>query len=122
MKQKELSILLRAVVILCWCGCALVGALIVPAMAWETAKLNPELAYLKWPCLVFFWCALAVVVAALAYAYRIFADIGQDKSFTRKTPGGCGSSATWPWATPWRGSSAPWRWRPSRPCTPCFSL
>ena len=82
MKQKDLSILLRAVVILCWCGCALVGALIVPAMAWETAKLNPELAYLKWPCLVFFWCALAVVVAALAYAYRIFADIGQDKSFT----------------------------------------
>ena len=82
MKQKELSILLRAVVVLCWCGCALVGGLIVPAMAWETAKLNPELAYLKWPCLLFFWCALAVVVAALVHAYRIFADIGRDRSFT----------------------------------------
>ena len=84
MKQKELSILLRVVVILCWCGCALVGGLIVPAMAWETAEMNPDLAYLKWPCLIFFWCALAVVAAALVCAYQIFADIGRDKSFTAK--------------------------------------
>ena len=84
MKQKELSILLRIVVVLCWCGCALVGGLFMPALAAETADANPELAYLKWPCLVFFWCALAVVVAALAYAYQIFADIGRDKSFSAK--------------------------------------
>ena len=82
MKQKELSILLRIVVILCWCGCALAGGLIVPAIARETASMNPELAYLKWPCLIFFWCALAAVIAGLAYAYQIFADIGQDKSFS----------------------------------------
>ena len=84
MKQKELSVLLRVVVVLCWCGCALVGGLIVPAMAWETAEMNPDLAYLKWPCLIFFWCALAVVAAALVCAYQIFADIGRDKSFTAK--------------------------------------
>ena len=84
MKQKELSVLLRVVVVLCWCGCALVGGLIVPAMAWETAEMNPDLAYLKWPCLIFFWCALAVVAAALFCAYQIFADIGRDKSFTAK--------------------------------------
>lgn len=82
MKQRELSILLRVVVIVCWIGCALVGGLIMPALARETAQSNPELAYLQGPCLIFFWCALAVVVAALGYAYRIFADIGQDRSFT----------------------------------------
>ena len=60
------------------------GGLIVPAMAWETAAMNPDLAYLKWPCLIFFWCALAVVVAALVCAYQIFADIGRDRSFTAK--------------------------------------
>ena len=81
MSQKELSRWLRAVVIVCWCGCALLGLLLVPALAAETAELNPELAYLKWPCLIFFWCALAVVIAALAYAYRIFAEIGRDNSF-----------------------------------------
>ncbi len=84
MKQKELSILLRIVVVLGWCGCALVGGLFVPAIAAETAQANPELAYLRWPCLVFFWCALAVVVAALGYAYQIFADIGRDRSFSAK--------------------------------------
>ena len=81
MSQKELSRWLRAVVIVCWCGCGLLGVWLVPAIAQETADLNPELAYLKWPCLIFFWCALAVVVAAFGFAYQIFAEIGRDNSF-----------------------------------------
>ena len=85
MTQKELSRWLRAVMIVLWCGCALLGVWLVPTIAQEAANLNPELAYLKWPCLVFFWCALAVVIVAFGYAYKIFAEIGRDNSFCAAT-------------------------------------
>ena len=84
MTQKELSRWLRAVVIVGWCGCALMAAWVMPQLAEDVAWEFPELAFLKWPCLVFFWLALAPVVAALAYAYRIFTEIGRDNSFCRE--------------------------------------
>ena len=47
----------------------------------EAAADIPELAYLAWPCLGLFWVGLAIVAAALAFAWRIFAEIGRDNSF-----------------------------------------
>ena len=84
MSQKELSRWLRAVVIVGWCGCALMAAWVMPQLAEEVAWLIPELAYLKWPCLVFFWLAVIPVIVALGYAYRIFTEIGKDNSFCRE--------------------------------------
>lgn len=81
MSQKELSRWLRAVVIVGWCGCALMAAWVMPELAREAAWVFPELNYLKWPCLIFFWCALVPVVVALWFAYKIFTEIGKDNSF-----------------------------------------
>ena len=84
MTQKELSRWLRAVVIVGWCGCALMAVWVMPELASESALALPEFAYLKWPCLVFFWCALVPVVTALWFAYQIFAEIGHDNSFSKE--------------------------------------
>ncbi len=81
MKQKELSRWLRAVVVVGWCGCGLLSFLIVPMLAREAAALSPELAWLEWPCLILFWCAMIPVAAALWQGWRIFGEIGRDNSF-----------------------------------------
>ena len=81
MKQRELSRWLRVVVIVGWCACVLLSALVAPALARDAAEQAPELAYLAWPCLAVFWCGMAVVAAALWQCYRIFAEIGRGNSF-----------------------------------------
>lgn len=84
MKQKELSRWLRVVVIIGWCTCALLAWPIAPKLAQDLAIDVPQLAYLAWPCLAFFWIGLAVVAIALWYAWRIFGEIGKDNSFCRE--------------------------------------
>ena len=81
MKQKELSLWLRVIVVGGWLVCALLAFPIAPKLAQEAAADIPELAYLAWPCLGLFWVGLAIVAAALAFAWRIFAEIGRDNSF-----------------------------------------
>ena len=84
MSQKELSRWLRAVVIVGWLGCLLMAIWMMPGLAQDSETAFPEFAYLKWPCLIFFWCALVPVAAALWFAYKIFAEIGRDNSFCRE--------------------------------------
>ena len=81
MKQKELSVWLRAVVVIGWVTCAVLSFWIVPVLARETAVGNPEYAYLYLPCLIGFWAGMVPVVIALWLAWRIFAEIGKDNSF-----------------------------------------
>lgn len=84
MKQKELSRWLRIVVIIGWCACALLAYPVVPKLAQDAAIDIPELAYLAWPCLAFFWLGIIVVAIALWYGWRIFGEIGRDNSFCRE--------------------------------------
>ena len=84
MKQHTLSRVLRFVVIVGWCACVLLAYPMGPMLAREAAEINPELAYLRWPCLVVLWLGLAVVAAALCFAWRIFGEIGRDNSFCRE--------------------------------------
>ena len=81
MKQKELSRWLRSVVIVGWCACGLLSFAVAPYLAYDAVLLAPELAPLKWPCLILFWVAMAVVVVALWHGWKIFGEIGRDNSF-----------------------------------------
>lgn len=84
MKQKELALWLRAVVVIGWIACALLAFPIAPKLAHDAVTDIPELAYLAWPCLALFWLGLIVVAIALWYGWRIFGEIGRDNSFCRE--------------------------------------
>ncbi len=84
MKQKELSRWLRAVVVVGWIACLLLAWPVAPKLAQDAAADVPELAYLAGPCLALLWLGLAVIAAALWFAWRIFAEIGRDNSFCRE--------------------------------------
>ena len=81
MKQKELSIWLRVVVVLIGVAVLFLAAVFLPAIGREAAEMNAELAHLFWPCLIFLWLTMVPVLASLALAWLIFAEIGRDNSF-----------------------------------------
>lgn len=81
MRQKELSRWLRIVVVIGWCVCAVLAAVIAPKLAHDAAMDVPELAYLRWPCLIVFWIGLVPVAVALWEGWRVFGEIGRDNSF-----------------------------------------
>ena len=80
MNQKGLSLMLRLLVALvAAAGLALSAALVRFGHAQCLARGQMELFV---PCLVFFLLTLAAVYAALLLAWRMFASIGRDQSFT----------------------------------------
>ena len=81
MKQKELSVWLRIVVIVIGAAVLFLAVVFLPDIGQKAAQLNPELAYLYWPCLIFIWCTVLPMLAALALAWQIFTEIGRDNSF-----------------------------------------
>jgi len=81
MKQKELSRWLRAIVIVCWMLCAVMGAVFMPFAFRILAAEHPEAAWLTWPRLIVFWIALIPVILALWQGWQIFGEIGRDNSF-----------------------------------------
>ncbi len=81
MKQKELSVWLRVVVVLIGAAVLFLGAVFLPALGRDAAEMNPEVEYLFWPCLLFLWATLLPVLASLVLAWLIFAEIGRDNSF-----------------------------------------
>lgn len=81
MKQSELSKWLRLIVVAAAACCVVLGAVLIPMLGRAEIKAMPELAWLFWPCLIFFWITELVVLAALWQAWRIFTEIGRDNSF-----------------------------------------
>lgn len=81
MKQKELSLWLKGIVVLVLVCCAVLAGLIVPSMGKEVVLHNPEADYMYWPVLIFFWVSAIPVVAAMILAWNIFHQIGKDNSF-----------------------------------------
>lgn len=81
MKQTELARWLKLIVITAAVCCAALGGVLVPYIGLEEARATPDLAWLFWPCLAFFWLTELVVLAALYQAWRIFTEIGRDNSF-----------------------------------------
>ena len=84
MKQKELSVWLRAIVVLIGAAVLFLALVFVPDLGQEAARQNHSYAYLYWPYLIFIWCTTLPVFAALVIAWRIFGEIGRDNSFCLK--------------------------------------
>lgn len=80
MNQKSLSVMLRLLVAIV----ALAGAVLSVVMVRFGYQLclNRGQEELFWPCLIFFILTVLVVYAALTLAWRIFASIGRDQSFS----------------------------------------
>lgn len=80
MNQKGLSLMLRLLVaVVAAAGAALSVVLIRYGHALCLERNQPQLFV---PCLIFFLLTLAVVYVALVLAWRMFASIGRDQSFT----------------------------------------
>ena len=83
MEQKALSKWLKAVLIgVGLCG-LVVYLVIVPGYGASTAHLNPEYAHCFWPWLIFLWGTAVPCYTALVLGWRIAANIGRDRSFSR---------------------------------------
>jgi len=81
MKQKELSVWLRVVVVLIGVAVLFLALVFVPDLGEEAARQNVNLSWLFWPCLSFIWLTTLPVFASLVIAWLIFAEIGRDNSF-----------------------------------------
>lgn len=87
MKQSELSKWLKIIVVVAAVCCIVLGAFLIPELGREEAVATPDLAYLFWPCLIFFWITDIIVLAALWQAWQIFTEIGRDNSFCAENAG-----------------------------------
>lgn len=84
MTQSKLSRRLKAVILcvsLCLAG---VYLWFLPMLGMEVRAENPEFAHCFWPWLIFLWGTGLPIVVAMATSWKIAAEIGADRSFTRE--------------------------------------
>ena len=84
MEQKKLAGWLKAIVIgIGICG-IYIYAFIIPGYGEMIVRQNPEFAYCYLPWLVFISGTAIPIYIALFFAWKIFANIGNDDSFCRE--------------------------------------
>ena len=81
MKQRELSLWLKFIVGLAGVMGLFLCFWFAPVYGRMLAAKEPSRAYLFWPCLIYVWAACVPVYIALYEAWKIFTNIGKDKSF-----------------------------------------
>lgn len=81
MKQKELSKWLKFLVSLAGIMGIVLCFWFAPVFGKMMAANDPSLAHMYWPCLIYIWLACVPVYLALFDAWKIFSNIGDDKSF-----------------------------------------
>lgn len=81
MKQKELSIWLRAVLVIGAAFILFLALVLVPELGQHVLEDYPELENMYLPCLLFFWLTAALVLVFLALVWKIAVEIGRDNSF-----------------------------------------
>ena len=85
MSSKMLCMLVRvAIIAVVFCGLLIFGFLI-PIEAYGFAASNPDLAFWRWPWLIFLWSVSLPFFAVLAYAWKVSTAIRQDRVFTLQT-------------------------------------
>ena len=84
MRQKELSVWLRVIVVLIGAAVIFLAVVFVPDAGRTLAARDPEFGHLYRPCLICIWITVLPVLAALCAAWLIFAEIGRDNSFCLK--------------------------------------
>lgn len=87
MTQKTFANLLKAAVVLALLCCLAVYGLYVPALAEECRSIEASLSSLYLPGLIFVELTFLPILIGLFLAWRVAADIGRDKSFTRENAG-----------------------------------
>ena len=87
MTQKTFANLLKAAVVLALLCCLAVYGLYVPALAEDCRSMEASLSSLYVPGLVFVELTFLPILIGLFFAWRVAADIGRDKSFTRENAG-----------------------------------
>ena len=87
MTQKTFANLLKAAVVLALLCCLAVYGLYVPALAEECRNIEASLSSLYLPGLIFVELTFLPILIGLFLAWRVAADIGRDKSFTRENAG-----------------------------------
>ena len=81
MEQKNLAGWLKAIVIgIGICG-IYIYASVIPGYGEMLVRQNPEFTYCYMPWLIFLSCTAIPVYIALHFAWKIFANIGNDHSF-----------------------------------------
>ena len=87
MTQKTFANLLKAAVVLALLCCLAVYGLYVPALAEDCRSIDASLSSLYLPGLIFVELTFLPILIGLFLAWRVAADIGRDKSFTRENAG-----------------------------------
>ena len=83
MEQKILSRWLKAVLIgVGLCGLVVYGA-VLPLYGQSILSMNPEMANCYWPWLIFLWATGVPCYIALVIGWKIAANIGRDRSFSK---------------------------------------
>ena len=60
------------------------GFLLIPQLGRDAVRQNPELAYMFWPTLLFFWLTAIPFFVALGCSWNIACEIAADRSFSEK--------------------------------------
>ncbi len=82
MEQKSLARWLKIILVgVALCALAVYGV-VLPSLGLSIAGANPEYAFCFWPWLIFLWGTALPCCAAFVLAWRIFTNIGQDRSFS----------------------------------------
>lgn len=84
MNQKELSGWLKALVIISGLMGLVLCFVFAPLVGNEIMIIEPSLAHMFWPCLIFIWLACIPVYIALFEAWKIFDNIGIDNAFSEE--------------------------------------
>jgi len=81
LKRLKFSKWLKGIIIFsAFLGIAFCG-FIIPELGKEAVMMNPELAWLFWPCLIFIWITAVPFYLALWKAWLICREIARDNSF-----------------------------------------
>lgn len=82
MKQKELSIALKAIIALCGIILAVLACAVLPVSAQNLITLFPEQTAAIWSALIFLWITCIPVVVVLVLVWQIATQIGRNNSFS----------------------------------------
>ena len=84
MKQSTMATWLKIIVIIA----AIIGFLflifLIPFEGQIIAQVNPEVAYMYMPCLIYIWIMAIPYYLVLILSWKIFDEIGKDNPFSEK--------------------------------------
>ena len=84
MKQRELSLLLKAAIVITALVTLFLLQVFAPLVGDDYRRSAPEMAHLYWPLLLFLWGSSLPFFTALALGWCIASDMGRDRSFCRE--------------------------------------